>query len=119
MLKTILTLIGALTAHTLVMALEQMANWERDGLRMSVAVNLSAQVIHRQRVGNPVQHPGAAHVEAGKVGQLAIRGIGHAYGRQLARQDQMSIFAQKTAQPAAKFGGRPNAPHQVGFGQRG
>ena len=43
-------LIGALTAHTLVMALEQMANWERDGLRMSVAVNLSAQVIHDNKL---------------------------------------------------------------------
>ncbi|MEZ5669433.1 MAG: EAL domain-containing protein [Alphaproteobacteria bacterium] len=39
-------LIGALTINTLGTAIRQMADWEKRGLAMSVAVNLSAQVIH-------------------------------------------------------------------------
>ncbi len=43
-------LISALTTHTLVKAVEQIASWDREGLALSVAVNLSAQVIHDSRL---------------------------------------------------------------------
>ena len=48
-------LIGTLTAHTLSCAIAQMSDWERRGLALSVAVNLSAQVIHDQRLPVMVQ----------------------------------------------------------------
>lgn len=43
-------LITALTNFTLTSAIEQIASWSRNGLTFSVAVNLSAQVIHDTRL---------------------------------------------------------------------
>jgi diguanylate cyclase (GGDEF)-like protein/PAS domain S-box-containing protein len=47
-------LISALTTYTLQTAVAQMAAWDREGLALSVAVNLSAQVIHEGKLPQQV-----------------------------------------------------------------
>ncbi len=68
---------------------------------------------------DPVEHPGAAEVEAVEVGQLGISGIGHDRGLEPGGGSAVRDAGEESREPCGVLFGWEHAPQKVGLRQAG